>query len=408
VNDDFEQLDDYAILGVQPGATPAEIKQAYLKQISIYHPDRFAGASPDEQAYAARRARRINQAYQNLRRRRPSPVIATSTPRNYQAELYAKAQEHLAAGRRLQALATLRELQRINPWYRDCADLIAGLEADLKPTAVSTSRTFSRRNVLTVAFGGVAVALLGWFGWRQLQEAEATRSPVATAVAEEATAVPSPTVAPSPTTAPSPTAAASPTAAPSPTAVPSPTAAPSPTTGITGGTVVYQADFGPNSDWPITNGNGWSVGARDGRYIIQANAGLGDIWAFQTSPIGSEMVIEVEVSVAGDWAGLMFWFNSPQRYISFLINPAQGQYRCDERNNEQRSVLAEGTISLARSNRLTVRLTDQTIALQINDQVVDTLTITSLNPDPRYGLLVRAERNPTTATFSTLTLRTIT
>ncbi|GIV94562.1 MAG: hypothetical protein KatS3mg056_3271 [Chloroflexus sp.] len=56
MNDDFEQLDDYAILGVQPGATPAEIKQAYLKQISIYHPDRFAGASPDEQAYAARRA----------------------------------------------------------------------------------------------------------------------------------------------------------------------------------------------------------------------------------------------------------------------------------------------------------------------------------------------------------------
>ncbi|MFN3372238.1 MAG: J domain-containing protein, partial [Chloroflexus sp.] len=46
VNDDFEQLDDYTILGIRPGASSAEIKQAYLKQISLYHPDRYAGASP--------------------------------------------------------------------------------------------------------------------------------------------------------------------------------------------------------------------------------------------------------------------------------------------------------------------------------------------------------------------------
>ncbi|WP_322513491.1 J domain-containing protein, partial [Chloroflexus sp.] len=174
MNDDFEQLDDYAILGIRPGASPAEIKQAYLKQISLYHPDRYAGASPAEQEYAARRARRINQAYQNLRRRRSPSVPATPVQRDYQAELYAQAQEHLAAGRRLQALATLRELQRINPWYRDCAALIAELEAEYATPATTVPagrQAISRRTLLATAIGGMTLALFGWYGWRQLQGA---------------------------------------------------------------------------------------------------------------------------------------------------------------------------------------------------------------------------------------------
>ncbi len=408
MNDDFEQLDDYAILGIKPGATPTEIKQAYLKQIGIYHPDRFAGASPEQQAYAARRARRINQAYQNLRRRRSVSVPITPTQRDYQAELYAQAQEHLSAGRRLQALATLRELQRINPWYRDCATLIATLEAEQRP-AVVTPRTISRRTVLVAMASGVGLSILGWLGWRQLQSATASqRYPPAmtpTTIAEPTTP-PSPTVASSPTAAPSPTVAPSPTAAPLPTVVPSPTAVSLPTV-VAGGSVVYQANFGANSDWPATSGNGWSVGANNGRYQIQVNAGLGDIWAFRTSPIGSDMVVEVDVQVTGDWAGLMLRFNDPKRYLSFLVNPVQGLYRCDERNDRQRKLLVEDQIELRDSNRLGVRLENQKITLQINDQVVEVLTVVSPPPDPRYGLIVRAERNPTTATFRNLVIRAL-
>ncbi len=402
MNDDFEQLDDYAILGIKPGATPIEIKQAYLKQIGIYHPDRFAGASPEQQAYAARRARRINQAYQNLRRRRSASVPVTPTRRDYQAELYAQAQEHLSAGRRLQALATLRELQRINPWYRDCATLIATLEAEQRP-AVVTPRTISRRTVLVAMASGVGLSILGWLGWRQLQSATASQrypSAMTPTTIAEPTTPPSPTVAPSPTAAPSPTVAPSPTAALSPTAVSSPTV-------VTGGSVVYQANFGANSDWPATSGNGWSVGANNGRYLIQVNAGLGDIWAFRTSPIGSDMVVEVDVQVTGDWAGLMLRFNDPKHYLSFLVNPVQGLYRCDERNDRQRKLLVEDQIELRDSNRLGVRLENQKITLQINDQVVEVLTVVSPPPDPRYGLIVRAESNPTTATFRNLVIRAL-
>jgi len=408
VNDDFEQLDDYAILGIKPGATPTEIKQAYLKQIGIYHPDRFAGASPEQQAYAARRARRINQAYQNLRRRRSVSVPVTPTQRDYQAELYAQAQEHLSAGRRLQALVTLRELQRINPWYRDCATLIATLESEQRP-AVVTSRTVSRRTVLVAMASGVGLSLLGWLGWQQLQGATASQqyppAMLPTTIAEPTTP-PSPTVAPSPTAAPSPTVAPSPTAASLPTVVPSPTAVSLPTV-VAGGSVVYQANFGANSDWPATSGNGWSVGANNGRYLIQVNAGLGDIWAFRTSPIGSDMVVEVDVQVTGDWAGLMLRFNDPKRYLSFLVNPVQGLYRCDERNDRQRKLLVEDQIELRDSNRLGVRLENQKITLQINDQVVEVLTVVSPPPDPRYGLIVRAESNPTTATFRNLVIRAL-
>jgi hypothetical protein len=408
VNDDFEQLDDYAILGIKPGATPTEIKQAYLKQIGIYHPDRFAGASPEQQAYAARRARRINQAYQNLRRRRSVSVPVTPTQRDYQAELYAQAQEHLSAGRRLQALVTLRELQRINPWYRDCATLIATLEAEQRP-AVVTPHTISRRTVLVAMASGVGLSILGWLGWRQLQSVTASQpyppAMTPTTIAESTTPS-SPTVAPSPTAAPSPTVAPSPTAAPLPTVVPSPTAVSLPTV-VAGGSVVYQANFGANSDWPATSGNGWSVGANNGRYLIQVNAGLGDIWAFRTSPIGSDMVVEVDVQVTGDWAGLMLRFNDPKRYLSFLFNPVQGLYRCDERNDRQRKLLVEDQIELRDSNRLGVRLENQKITLQINDQVVEVLTVVSPPPDPRYGLIVRAESNPTTATFRNLVIRAL-
>jgi DnaJ-domain-containing protein 1 len=32
--------DDYAVLGLQPGATPAEVKHAYRQLVNHYHPDR--------------------------------------------------------------------------------------------------------------------------------------------------------------------------------------------------------------------------------------------------------------------------------------------------------------------------------------------------------------------------------
>src|SRR5262249_2453161 len=132
---DFEHLDYYELLGVSRSASQEEIKRAYRQEISKYHPDRFANATPEAREYASRRSQHITEAYSVLsdfttrsaynrgqlaapRRSAPARRPPTSaTPRDHQAELYEQAQAHLAAGRAMQAIAVLRQLQQLNPFY---------------------------------------------------------------------------------------------------------------------------------------------------------------------------------------------------------------------------------------------------------------------------------------------------
>ena len=146
--DDFKHLDHYEILGIGRSVSSDEIKLAYRQQMRRYHPDRFASARPHEQAYASRRALRINAAYQALSNFRtrvmydrnlgvrtappPRTQAKTPPPHDHQAELYEQAHTHLNAGRMIQAAATLRELQQINPFYRDSASLLAQAEDALR------------------------------------------------------------------------------------------------------------------------------------------------------------------------------------------------------------------------------------------------------------------------------------
>jgi DnaJ like chaperone protein len=57
--------DAYAALGVTAGASPAEIKRAYRKLISQYHPDKLAarGLPESMRAVAEERSRELNSAY---------------------------------------------------------------------------------------------------------------------------------------------------------------------------------------------------------------------------------------------------------------------------------------------------------------------------------------------------------
>ncbi|MDB9494129.1 DnaJ domain-containing protein [Spirulina major CS-329] len=69
----------YHILGLQPGATAAEIKQAYRTLAKQWHPDRFLD-QPEQQKRAAARFQEIHTAYEFLKDATPDPA-ATDSPR---------------------------------------------------------------------------------------------------------------------------------------------------------------------------------------------------------------------------------------------------------------------------------------------------------------------------------------
>lgn len=62
--------DPYAVLGVEPDASMAEIDQAYRRAMSRHHPDRVAKQSESVRRQAEARARAINAAYDRIRAER--------------------------------------------------------------------------------------------------------------------------------------------------------------------------------------------------------------------------------------------------------------------------------------------------------------------------------------------------
>ncbi len=64
--------DAYAILGMSPNATNAEIKTAYRRLMNRNHPDKIAASNPDANviAEAERRTREVRSAYEMLKARR--------------------------------------------------------------------------------------------------------------------------------------------------------------------------------------------------------------------------------------------------------------------------------------------------------------------------------------------------
>lgn len=65
----LDQFDPYEVLGLQKGASAAEIRSAYVALAKMYHPDRFIRTEmPTEVAeYLSSVATRINLAYSELR-----------------------------------------------------------------------------------------------------------------------------------------------------------------------------------------------------------------------------------------------------------------------------------------------------------------------------------------------------
>jgi DnaJ like chaperone protein len=66
----IENQTKYTLLGVQSTATAEEIKAAYRKLVLEYHPDRNTDLSPAEQAKAADKFRRIQEAFEKIKAER--------------------------------------------------------------------------------------------------------------------------------------------------------------------------------------------------------------------------------------------------------------------------------------------------------------------------------------------------
>ncbi|MFY8206556.1 MAG: J domain-containing protein [Arenimonas sp.] len=70
---DADAVNPYAVLDVAENADMDAIDAAYRRRMSEYHPDKVANAAPEIQELAERRARDINAAYEEIRRRRQQP-----------------------------------------------------------------------------------------------------------------------------------------------------------------------------------------------------------------------------------------------------------------------------------------------------------------------------------------------
>jgi len=60
----------HEVLEVTPRAGPEEIKAAYRRMMSLYHPDRVDGLGLELRTVAERRAKEINEAYATARKLR--------------------------------------------------------------------------------------------------------------------------------------------------------------------------------------------------------------------------------------------------------------------------------------------------------------------------------------------------
>ncbi len=65
-----DTLSDYTILEVNPSASDSEVKKAYRKMATKYHPDKVAHLGKDLISLAEEKFKAVSDAYQNIKKER--------------------------------------------------------------------------------------------------------------------------------------------------------------------------------------------------------------------------------------------------------------------------------------------------------------------------------------------------
>ncbi len=119
----------YEILGLTPGASQGQVKQAYRQLVKIWHPDRFS--DPQQKQEAEAKIKDINVAYNQLKSEQLNTASAPSTtPTNTSTNqvnvsvqrwdaqsFYNCGVENASQGKYEEAIANFTKAIRLNPNY---------------------------------------------------------------------------------------------------------------------------------------------------------------------------------------------------------------------------------------------------------------------------------------------------
>ncbi|MCC5641700.1 DnaJ domain-containing protein [Nostoc sp. CHAB 5824] len=131
MRDDLDINHAYEILGLEPGASQAQVKRAYRQLVKIWHPDRFLDQKQKQEA--EEKIKSINAAYNKLKSESLSEPPTSENPfsssptnptkisvNRWDAEtFYTLGVENATEGRYEDAITDFTHAIRLNPHYID-------------------------------------------------------------------------------------------------------------------------------------------------------------------------------------------------------------------------------------------------------------------------------------------------